>query len=206
MRKAEAWAVSPLILMFGLALALWPIVPGEVPTRWADGSPTGLAARGPALLTLPSLALGCYLTFWITLRRHGDDGLFAAVRGGLNVTFTILYLDHVTSFWGYGPHPAAAMGAILAIAGLTLPLFSRNGLIGIRTRWAMRSERSWVRSNRLGGRVFTGLGVVLLVLGLLDVPAAMLLGWLLIVATCVGLAVYSYVEWRNDPDADRIAG
>lgn len=75
-----------------------------------------------------------------------------------------------------------------------------NFFIGIRTPWTLSSEFAWRRTHRVGGRV-------LMLLGLVLIPPAFLLdagtnGWvtgLALLGVGLGLVVYSYFAWRNDP-------
>ncbi|MXY18163.1 MAG: SdpI family protein [Acidobacteria bacterium] len=64
----------------------------------------------------------------------------------------------------------------------------------------LKSERSWVRTNRLAGRMFVVAGVAVAAGGFLGfaVNVAVFLGLLLSVSVLT--TVYSYVQWRKDPD------
>ena len=113
----------------------------------------------------------------------------------------VIYADMLIAFRTFRPHPAAVIGIVLVGVSPLLQSIERNPLIGIRTPWTMRSERCWVRTHRFA--VLPTLVVGLALIGL-DVSGAAL-GWPAIGGTMVawagGLTLYSYVQWRNDPDS-----
>jgi uncharacterized membrane protein len=81
-----------------------------------------------------------------------------------------------------------------------------NWFVGIRTPWTLSSKLSWNKTHRAGGWTF-------IVVGLVAIAAAFLAGgWgigIFLGTTMVGvigLAVYSYLVWRNDPERIPPAG
>ena len=95
----------------------------------------------------------------------------------------------------------AAIGLVFIVMGNLLGKIRPNWFVGIRTPWTLNSKRSWVKTHRLGGWVFVLLGLLMLV-GAFASPS--LVGYLtgIGVAACVvALVVYSYLTWREDPDA-----
>ena len=89
----------------------------------------------------------------------------------------------------------------VALGALTLFVSgSQNTYVGVRTPWTLKSERSWVRTNRLAGRMFIVAGIPIAAGGFLGfaVNVAVFLGLLLSVSVLT--TVYSYVQWRKDPD------
>ena len=96
--------------------------------------------------------------------------------------------------------PAAVPCLVLGAMSWVVQRKEPNALIGLRTRWTLRSNRSWARSHRFAGQSSPVAAAVLIVLELLGVrlPGSILLGLLL--AWLVLLWSYSYVQWRDDPD------
>jgi uncharacterized membrane protein len=197
MRKTELLLLLPIVVMFAVALALWPIVPATVPVRWADRLPTATANGLTALLFLPVLALMAHAILWFVTRDHADEFLLLFVRAAFNFAYLVGYVDFVTAFW-YGPHPSAALGIILMAVGYALPSLRQNELIGLRTPWTLTSERSWTRSHRLGGPVFMCVGAAMVALGILQVPKALAISLIALVTTSAALVLYSYVESRKE--------
>jgi uncharacterized membrane protein len=75
-----------------------------------------------------------------------------------------------------------------------------NAIMGIRTPWTLRSEASWVASQKIGGWLFVACGALFVVTGLAGQP------WLLPVAIAalflgtIFLIWYGYRVFRDDPN------
>jgi uncharacterized membrane protein len=76
-----------------------------------------------------------------------------------------------------------------------------NGFVGIRTPWALADERVWDKTQRFGGRMLVGAGIVI-VIAALTPPLQAHMGGVIIAcvlaATVAGFAK-SYLYWRSDP-------
>ena len=92
-----------------------------------------------------------------------------------------------------------AQSMLLVVTGNYLPTTRRNGLMGIRLPWTLRSDQVWRRTHALGGRLFVALGVATLCGTLVStrVGHIVLLGGLLLLALWTG--VYSYRISREFP-------
>lgn len=103
------------------------------------------------------------------------------------------------------PLVLGAIGLLLLVTGNYLGKVRSNFFLGIRTPWTLSSEHVWNRTHRVGGRLFAGVGLlVLATLPLSHVVSA----WVLAVglgAITLGLAAYSYVLWRQDPTGEGAA-
>ena len=71
----------------------------------------------------------------------------------------------------------AIVGALFVVIGSVLGRVRPNWFVGVRTPWTLSSKVSWERTNRAGGGIGT-----------------------------LGLVVYSYRLWRDDPDKTSPAG
>ena len=101
------------------------------------------------------------------------------------------------------------IGGVFMLGGaLTLRISDGppNTFVGARNRWTLRSERSWVRTNRLGGWLLVVMGVTIAAGGYtgFTISMAVVLGMAL--ALSVVLSAYSYVQWRMDPDRETNGG
>jgi uncharacterized membrane protein len=94
------------------------------------------------------------------------------------------------------------IGFLFLVIGNYLPKVRPNYLMGIRTPWTLASDLSWTRTHRLGGRLFVIEGLVLAVLGLLDVGPELLAVTIIgaVVVLLVIVSAYSYQVWRVDPE------
>ncbi|MGA0544028.1 SdpI family protein [Brevundimonas sp. VNH65] len=92
-------------------------------------------------------------------------------------------------------------GLILVMVGAGLGRVGPNPLIGVRTPWAFKSRLAWDRSNRLAGRLFFWLGLVLILAGpFAPQPAGALVTTAAIILAAVWSVFESWRVWRSDPD------
>ena len=98
------------------------------------------------------------------------------------------------------------VGIILVVVGNVLGKLRPNWFVGIRTPWTLSSKESWLRTHRAGGWVFIVSGVLMMIVGLFR--SQWYLGVLrgCLSAGVLGLIVYSYVVWKNDPEKTPPAG
>jgi uncharacterized membrane protein len=88
------------------------------------------------------------------------------------------------------------MGLLFVVIGNFMGKFTRNFFVGIRTPWTLASDEVWLRTHRLGGKLFVAGGLVVLGAGLLGVRSLVPFMLLPIVLALVP-AVYSYVLYRR---------
>ena len=69
--------------------------------------------------------------------------------------------------------------------------------IGIRTPWTLSSDRVWEKTNKLGGKLFKGAGVLAL-LGVFFPRYAILLLTIPIALIAAGVIIYSYILYRQE--------
>ncbi len=213
----------PIILYSGamvgamtlLSAWAWPQLPtgAQVPIHWGiDGRVDGYAPKEIGLFMLPlvTVAVATLLAVIprIEPRRANLERSGKAYAAICIAVVTLLGGGHLLSV-------AVALGAVLDVtrliligAGLMfvvignfLPKVRPNYLVGIRTPWTLASDLSWVRTHRVGGRLFVVEGFVLIALGMLGARAEMLAVAVVgaIVILLVVVFIYSYRVWKLDP-------
>jgi uncharacterized membrane protein len=209
----SAAVVGAMSLLSGWA---WTQLPAgaEVPIHWGlDGRIDGYAPKEIGLFLLPFVTAAVAALLAVIPR-------FEPRRANLERSgkaYGATWIAAVTLLGGFHVLAvAAALGADLEISRLVLvgtgvlfvvignylPKVRPNYLMGIRTPWTLASDLSWVRTHRLGGRLFVIEGLVLLVLGLLDVGPEMLAVTIIgaVVVLLVVVSAYSYQVWKVDPE------
>ena len=100
----------------------------------------------------------------------------------------------------------AGVGVMFLVIGYYMGRMRSNYMMGIRTPWTLTSELSWQKTHLWGGRAFMLLGVLFALTGFLPISGwwiGVLMGGML--AMIIGLFVYSYLVWKDDPNAERRA-
>ena len=216
--RIELALLALIALMFAAAIIVWPAAPADIPVHWnASGDVDRYGGKVEGLLGIPLLASAIYLLMRYLPRvdplranyaRFG--GAYTAIRAGILLLMAGIYA--VVIAWVV-KRPVdvslvvpVAVGALFVLVGSVLGQVKPNWFVGIRTPWTLSSSESWVRTHRLGGRVFIALGVLFAVTGLFKLGS---FGYVVIgaaLAAVAALVVYSYVVWRSDPAKQMTSG
>jgi uncharacterized membrane protein len=200
--------------MLAVSAWAWPQIPADaqVPVHWGvDGEPDGYGPKWLGLLAMPAVALGIVgllaaIPRIEPRRQNLERSATAYVAIGIAiVTFlAVLHVVAVLATLGSDVDITAialfGAGALFVVMGNFLGKTRSNWFFGIRTPWTLSSERSWTLTHRLGGWLFVGIGVLVLVSTVLfgaSVAIWVMLGALLV--GVAGLLAYSYLVWRDDP-------
>ena len=199
-------ALSLLPLLAAGALVLW-CLPETIPAHYGpSGAVDRWGSKYEALL-LPGLTLllGAFFLSWSFWGRKVKGGERAFSLTLCLGTVTLAALDGLCAFvlytaWagveklpGVGLRlPLAGLGLLLAVLGALMPRVKRNPWFGVRTRWTLESDLVWEKTQRLGGKLLAGAGVVTAGAALLLPPlwavAAALAGCLAAAAVSIAYA------------------
>jgi len=212
-----AWIASGLTLAAMLALSLWAwgqVPEGQrIPVHWGlDGQPDRWARRFEGLFTIPiatvvtAVLLGVIPRFeprglHLAQSRKAYLALWIALLFFLGAIHAALALTAVGRPVDVARIVPVGLGVLFLVIGNYLGKLRSNFTAGIRTPWTLSSELSWNETHRAAGRLFVGLGLLLLACGLAGSSTAT---WVVALGgTFAGIAflfVYSYLVWRRDPE------
>jgi uncharacterized membrane protein len=218
MNRRPMIVVSLIVLGVMLAASAWAWTQlpqdAQVPIHWGpDGQPDDWADKTVGLFLMPALtAIVAFVLAVIprfeprrsNLERSGKA--YGAVWIGTMVLLGGLHLVAISVAMGavldLTRIVMVGTGLLFIVIGNYLPKVRSNFMMGVRTPWTLTSDRAWVRTHRLGGRLFVIEGVILAALGLLGVG-----GEVLVTVVLAGVAilvtvvfVYSYQVWKTDPE------
>ena len=85
------------------------------------------------------------------------------------------------------------MGIMFIVVGNVMPKTKLNGGIGLRTMWSMENDKTWLASNRFGGKAMVISGIISVILGFAvrGIASTIIMTVLLLIATTVSV-IYSY--------------
>jgi len=214
--RANKWEyvqLGVIAAMFVWAAVKWPTLPDRIPVHWnAAGVVDGYAGKFVGLLLPPVVTLAVYLVLRYLPRidparpnYSSFAGTYMLVRTVVVVSMAFSFVVAVLAISNQGAVPkdrleVGAVAVLFVILGGAMGKFRPNWFVGIRTPWTLSSKVSWVKTHRVGGRVFVGVGLVTLIVALISGKAAF---YTLVALTVVGivyLVIYSYVVWRDDPE------
>jgi uncharacterized membrane protein len=209
-----------IVAMLAVSAWAWFQIPEgqDVPVHWGPtGAVDGYGPKWLGLLGLPVIG-AIVLAVLVVLPRieprrdhlARSTPAYVTTGGAVMLMLAGLHVAAVLAAVGVPVDVSrvafAGAGLLFVVVGNMLGKTRSSWLFGIRTPWTLSSERSWSRTHRLGGRVFIVLGLAVLVVGIVGGPLpalVVLIGGL--IPSVVGLAWYSYVVWRDDPDRESIA-
>lgn len=207
-RELPQWLL--LLVMFGLAAATWGSMPDQIPVHWnLAGQVDRYGGKTEGLLALPIVASVMYLVLLLAPR------LFRATEaqlGGVYVWMRIAVLAFLAALYGlivlqvrsgtFDAAPAifALVGLLFIGLGSAMGRVRPNAIMGIRTPWTLRSEASWVASQRLGGWLFMASGALFVVTGLVGQPWLLLATVAVLFLGTICLIWYGYRVFRDDPN------
>lgn len=210
----------PLVFSAGMvgamalgALAGWLLVPAgaQVAVHFGlDGQPNRFADPAGAFAIMPLAAAFATAVFALAPRlersranlrksRQAYAVFWVGIIAMLALAQAVIVLNALGVRLDVARGLAAALGAFLVATGNVLPKTRPNAVFGVRTPWTLASERVWTRTHRLYGWASVMLGLVLIALAVLDVPAAVV-GLTLgggIVGLALGACAYSWWIWRR---------
>lgn len=200
-------SLTLVVLAFVMAGAFYGRLPAWVPTHWnASGRADGFISKPWGPFILPLVTAGACLLM-LLLPRISPRGFrierFRRVFEIIQVTI-VAFLFLVTMLVllaGAGvPIPMdraifASTGLLLIVLGNFMGKVTKNFFVGIRTPWTLASDEVWLRTHRLGGKLFVAAGAVIVVSGLLGAGVVPVL--IAVAAAAVIPIVYSYVIYRR---------
>lgn len=208
-----------VLVMLALSAWAWNQIPDTqlIPVHYGvDGLPDRYGGKVEALLVMPFVGLGTIALFAIIPRiEPRSDNLTRSNKAyfmtTLSATGLLLSIHAATVLQALGRPinvaivTSVGVSVLLAIMGNYMSKVRSNFSFGIRTPWTLRSEQSWNKTHRLGGRLLFLLGISATIAALINAHQLFLI---LILGGTIGITValfiYSYWVWKNDPERQRI--
>ena len=198
-----------VVLSFAMVGLLYDRLPDPVPTHWnARGVADGFMSKPWGALIVPLAMTLTSAIFWIiprvSPRGYGVDQsirayaiIQASALAFLLVVNALALMAAAGMAVSISRTVPVALGALFMVLGNFMAKFRKNFFVGIRTPWTLASDEVWLRTHRLGGRLFAAAGLLLVVAGLLGGVALLAVIPVLLVLTGVVPIVYSFVTYRR---------
>jgi uncharacterized membrane protein len=205
--RTKILSLGLVILAFAMTAALYSRLPESAPTHWnARGEADGFTPKPWGPFMLPLVMAGVYLLLMVIprisprgYRVERFQNVFEIMQAAI-MAF-LFFVTVLALLAGIGtPVPMdralhVGTGLLFVVLGNFMGKLTKNFFVGIRTPWTLASDEVWLRTHRLGGKLFVLAGVGLFVAGLLGGGAVSLL---VAVAVAGGIpVVYSYVLYRR---------
>jgi len=201
-----------LAILFGLSAGLWTSAPEQIPVHWnIAGEVDRYGGKFEGLLAIPLMALGMYALFrFLPLIDPNRDnyekfaGAYQSVRLSLTVFLSGLQAAILAVAFGWPVSMdllvMGGVGLLFIVFGNLMGKLQPNWFVGVRTPWTLSSKTSWVKTHRLAGWLFIGLGLLFVLGGLVRSPWMILVVVLASLASAAWMIIYSYLVWRTATD------
>jgi uncharacterized membrane protein len=171
-----------ILLPLLITLAVFPILPDTLPMHFdVRGNITRFGSKYELIFTgllLAVIGLVFIVVERIALKNAENGTRNAKVVYWLNIVMMIIYTSIQVSIIytafaqqssNYVDLDFVRIFVILLsigwiVIGSLLPKCKRNFLIGIRTKWTLKSEYTWGKTHRLGGKIMMAYGLVSMIL------------------------------------------
>ncbi len=178
LQRGEVLALVLVVAALLISVLFYGRLPERIPTHWnIRGEVDAYSSKGFGAFLMPAVMAGLFLLF-LALPAISPRGFrfesFRSVWGILqSAILGLLLLVHALVLFAALGKPVdvprgieAGVGLLIGVLGNFLGKVSRNFFVGIRTPWTLASEEVWLRTHRLGGRLFVLAGLAMFVLAL----------------------------------------
>ncbi len=206
----RAVILTGLLIIASLAAGLiaWPSLPASMATHWgASGDANGYSGKAFGVLFVPILSIVMAALLFLLPQidplakgfrafRKEYDGLVLLLIGFMTLVQGAVLAWNLGARFEFTQIIGPGIGLLFYYIGAIMPQMKRNWFAGIRTPWTLSSDRVWEETHRVGGKLFRISGF-LACLGAVFPDQAFLLIFIPIVASSLGVIVYSYRVYRK---------
>jgi len=208
--KKDWYVLLVIIGAIILSLLVYTYLPKKMATHWNSvGEVDGYSSRLVGAFLLPAIGLVIYLLILfspvVDPRRDNYTKFikgYRLFRLGIILFLMGVHLLSLGFNLGYpidiGRAVTLGGGIFFALIGNYFPQIRHNYFFGIKTPWTLASEQVWRKTHRLGGKLFLGSGLLLMLsIFLPDKPRSWMLMILLLGSSLVTM-VYSYLIYKKE--------
>lgn len=203
-----AWAIVALTFIVGIAGIILLGTEAQIPVHFdAAGNPDRYGSAVFGMLILPASS-GLSMALVLILRRFDPrqenveasrttyDTLLLLVAVLMLVLQGAILLHSLELVAFKSMNIYAVLGLLFMVIGNYLPKTRSNWFLGIRTPWTLSNEEIWKKTHKLGGYMFLGCGLAILVGSLfVDMASFFPFAFALMLAAGLVPVVYSLVLW-----------
>lgn len=94
-------------------------------------------------------------------------------------------------------------GLLFIFLGNKMPKVKRNSLVGLRTKWSMKNDLVWKKSQRSAGIIFIVMGIIFMTFPIISKLENTFIYFLIITALCViAMILSSYIIYKKYGDIE----
>jgi len=205
----ELVTLAFIIIMFGTAFYVYPMLPPKIPTHWdASGQANGFSGRNGVFFIPIIFVIISILLFILPLMEVFRKNMleiyryYYAFKVFFGLFFTVLFISSILPNFGYNINVSYIviwmMSFMFIGLGMILPKIKRNFMFGIRTGWTLSSDKVWDKTHKLGGILFALFGIInILLLFVLKLEVLFFVFLGSIASISIFLVFYSYYLYNK---------
>ena len=220
MKKAYKLTMALILLGFVLAGIFLTIAPDRIPAHYNIRGEVDRWGSKYEFLIMPfmNLFFGVFMA-WLA-GREGKQGrdmnarIVSIINNWVLILFNAMWLVFmwkavdVKNPAGLDDLTGKLILILLSISlipmGNLMPKAQRNSLYGLRTKWSMANDHCWQQSQRIGGHIMVGSGILSVILtAVLPILWGGIAVTVLLLAAAVGCAWASWRIWRSSGEEER---
>ena len=179
-RKIVAFELALILAISGAIAAVYAQLPSEIVTHWnSQLQPNGYSPKWVLFLLGPgmmgALTLFTFLGPWLSPKKFEVESFQSTYNLMMLMLFCVFAYCCGVMLWADTGHRIDAgravqggMCVLFAALGNVLGKVRRNFFLGIKTPWALASERVWNATHRFAAKTFVAGGVLGLAFTLAD--------------------------------------
>ena len=216
MKKLYGWIIALILLSFVMTGVFLALAPDRIPAHYDIAGNIDRWGSKYEYLIMPffTTLMGVFMLAMAHNEIKKDRDSNARTVGVLGIVVLVMFDLMWLFFIGKAVNPDTMQAGLAELGGKTIlillmaslipvgnimPKISRNGALGLRTKWSMADDVCWQKSQRLGGWLMAATGIAGIVLvSLLPIRWANV-GVLVPLFLDVALSVYgSYRIWKKE--------
>lgn len=181
MKKAYRWIVALVLLTFVVTGIFLTVAPNQIPVHYNIHGDIDRWGSKYEFLVFPviSLFFGGIMAWVAKATGNKGEEFNEKVVVGMTVVILAFFNAMFAFFMWKALTPDSLSGGLGDIGvkillllmsasfiplGNVMPKTTRNGMVGLRTKWSMADDVCWQKSQRLGGMLMVATGIVSVVL------------------------------------------
>lgn len=197
-----------IVLSFFVGAYFYQIMPPQIASHWGiNGEVNGYLSKFWGVFFMPILSVFLYLLFIFLPKTDPYKKNFSEFKKYFDLFLLILfgflfYIYITTILWNLGFRfnmiqiLSPAFAVLFYYIGVLMSNTKRNWFVGIRTPWTLSNEKVWIKTHKLGSKLFKAAGLIsLLSLILPSLSFFFILVPVILFSTY--LFIYSYLEFQK---------
>lgn len=218
MKKAYKWTIALILMGFVLAGIFLTLAPDRIPAHYNIRGEVDRWGSKYEFLIMPviNLFFGIFMAWLARFEgkkgREMNERIVAIMNNFILIMFNAIWVgfmwkavDSRSAGSNLGDLATKGIMMLLMLSfiplGNIMPKAQRNSLFGLRTKWSMANDHCWQQSQRLGGYIMVGtgiLGVILTAVFPAQLGSYVMLGLIIaMVVVCIWASYRIYQKEQN---------